>query len=48
MNNQKLELTKDKEEELSRKIQELKESDYSYEQIAVMLNVSLGRVMGFQ
>ncbi len=35
-----------KELELSKKIDELKASDYTYEQIADMLKIPLGRVMG--
>ncbi len=35
-----------KELEISKKIDELKASDYTYEQIAIMLNIPLGRVMG--
>jgi hypothetical protein len=35
-----------KELETSNKIDELKASDYTYEQIAEMLNIPLGRVMG--
>ncbi len=35
-----------KELEISKKIDELKASDYTYEQIAEMLKIPLGRVMG--
>ncbi len=35
-----------KELELSKKIDELKASDYTYEQISDMLKIPLGRVMG--
>ena len=35
-----------KELEISKKIDELKASDYTYEQIADMLKIPLGRVMG--
>lgn len=34
------------DKELSKKIQDLKDSDMTFEQIAKMLNIPLGRVMG--